>query len=90
MTHFLSSEEKPEGFKLEAILAVIRKDILIRCLKIADDPRPEAKHVLNNNMQILNLISQSIQIAEDSSQVLDKSFGPSQSINGGEPRIGRS
>ena len=43
MTRFLVSGENPTGFKLEDILIAIRKDILRRCTKIADDHR--SKHI---------------------------------------------
>lgn len=86
MTHFLVSDSNPDGSKLEEILRVIRGDILNRCTKISDDNRPEAQHVLNNNVKILELISQCIVLAEDSTYVLDKAFGPG--AKGGPPRIG--
>ena len=85
MTHFLISEERPEGFKLEDILSSIRKDIILRATKILDDERPEARRVLENNVRILQLLSDSISIAEESSRLLDKHFGPSEP---GKPRIG--
>ena len=85
MTHFLVTEENPKGHKLEDILAMIRKDILTRTLKIADDSRTEARRVMQNNMKILGLISEAIALAEDSSQVLTKAFGPSKP---GKSRIG--
>lgn len=88
MTHFLISESNPDGYKLEDILAAIRKDIIIRCTKIVDDARPEAMHVLDNNMQILVLLTQARALAEDSTRTLDKAFGPTRSVEGGEPRIG--
>mgnify|MGYP003990981435 FL=1 len=50
MANFLVSEENEKGFLLEDILISIRKDILERCLKITDDKRPEALHVLSNNI----------------------------------------
>ena len=50
MPNFLVSEENEKGFLLEDILISIRKDILERCLKITDDKRPEALHVLSNNI----------------------------------------
>lgn len=86
MTHFLVSDSKPDGYKLEEILSVIRADIITRCGKISGDNRPEARHVLHNNMRVLGLISDAIQLAEDSTRVLEKSFGPS--VKGGPPRIG--
>lgn len=88
MTHFLVSEEQPEGWKLEDILSVIRNDILHRAGKISGDKRPEAQHVLANNVKILGLLTDAIYLAEESSRTLDKAFGPSQSAEGGPPRIG--
>jgi hypothetical protein len=86
MTHFLVTDENPSGHRLEDILLIIRKDILTRAVKVADDRRLEALHVMRNNMKILDLISEAIALAEDSSRVLDKAFGPS--AKGGPPRIG--
>ena len=88
MTRFLISKENPEGYKLEDILRALRKDILTRCTKIVDDQRTEASHVLDNNMKILNLLSDAIHLAEESTDTLDKAFGPSASAEGGPPRIG--
>ncbi len=85
MTHFLVSEEKPDGYKLEEILTTIRRDIIKRCGNITEDSRIEAQQVLRNNIKILELISQSIQLADESTQILDRSFGPSKP---GSPRIG--
>ena len=86
MTKFLVSDDNPEGFKLEDILKSIRKDIFNRCNKITDDARPEAAHVLANNITILGLLTDAIELAEDSSSVLQKAFGPSK--QDGSPRIG--
>jgi hypothetical protein len=88
MTHFLISEENPDGYKLEDILTVIRNDVLKRALKIAEDRRPEAQHVMRNNTRILSIITEAIELAEDSSKILDRAFGPSKSQDGGAPRIG--
>lgn len=85
MTHFLISDENPEGHRLEEILSEIRKDIVRRANKIIDDDRPEARHVLENNIKILEMLSDCIGFAEDSTRSLDKSFGPSKQ---GVPRIG--
>lgn len=90
MTHFLVSEENPDGYKLEDILAALRKDVIIRCGKIADDKRPEAQHVLANSVKILGLLNEAVSLAEHSTQILDKAFGPSQSKGGGSPRIGNN
>lgn len=88
MTRFLVSDENPAGLRLEDILHAIRMDVITRCTKIMQDPKQEARHVLNNNMKILTLLSEAIAFAEESSNVLDKSFGPSTASKGGPPRIG--
>lgn len=88
MSHFLVSDENPQGLKLEQILRAIRKEVIQRCTKITDDVRPEAQHVLSNNIKILEHLTEAIRLAEDSTQTLDKAFGPSQAGKGGPPRIG--
>jgi UDP-N-acetylmuramyl tripeptide synthase len=85
MTHFLVTDENPKGYRLEDILSLIRKDILTRTLKIADDGRAEARRVMQNNMRILGLVSEAITLAEDSTAVLNRAFGPGKE---GQPRIG--
>lgn len=85
MTQFLVSDEKPEGYRLEDIFAIVRKDMIRRCTKILDDDKPEARLVLDNNIRILGLLSDCISLAEDSTRTLDKSFGRHKE---GEPRIG--
>ena len=85
MTHFLMSDVKPDGMKLEDILSALRRDILYRCTKITEDKRPEARHVLENNIAILSLLSEALKLAEDSTYTLDKAFGTRG--NDG-PRIG--
>lgn len=89
MTRFLASDTNPGGFKLEEILRAIRKDILTRCGKIVDDPSSEAQHVMTNNMKILNLLTDAIALAEDSTATLDHGFGPSHAPEGGPPRVGK-
>jgi len=44
--------------------------------------------VLRNNTKILDLLGEAIDLATDSTQTLDKAFGPSQAAKGGPPRIG--
>ncbi|OYX47044.1 MAG: histidine kinase [Alphaproteobacteria bacterium 32-64-14] len=90
MTHFLRSEKKPEGHKLEDLLMQLRADILHRCEVISADPRQEALQVMANNVKILGLMSEAINLALDSTRVLDRSFGPSQAAHGGPPRIGKA
>ena len=84
-TTFLASDENTEGWRLEEILRVIQCDIIRRMQKITGDPRPEARAVLNNNIAILGDLSDCIARAEDSTQILDRAFGPHKE---GEPRIG--
>jgi len=86
MTHFLVSDDNPEGYRLEDILHMVQKDILFRCTKIVDDQTPEARRVLHNNTKILELLSQAVDLAQDSTTVLKKSFGPPKK---GKPRIGK-
>lgn len=89
MTHFLRSDKKPDGHKLEDLLMQLRADMIHRCDVIASDTRPEALHVLGNNMKILNYLSEAITLSLDSTRVLDRAFGPSQAAHGGPPRIGK-
>jgi hypothetical protein len=88
MTHFFASPERPDGWKLEDLLAQIQNDIVHRSEKIVDDMRPQARAVLHNNIEILGMLTKCIQKAQESTKILD-SFGPSQSGHGGPPRIGR-
>jgi hypothetical protein len=88
MTRFLKSDEHPEGYRLEDILQAIRADVVRRCDKISTDNRPEALHVLANNVKVLGLLTEAIDLALDSTRTLDRAFGPSQAPHGGPPRIG--
>jgi hypothetical protein len=85
MTHFLPTAEDPDGHRLEDLLNALRRDLVVRMGKIVDDERPEARHVLSNDVRILTLLSECIDLAEDSSRVLARSFGPSRP---GHHRIG--
>ncbi len=88
MTHFLVTEDNPDGKKLEDVLTMLRADIIQRCTLTTDDTRPEAQAVLANNVTILGLLTDAIDFASDSTRILDKAFGPSQASKGGPPRIG--
>jgi hypothetical protein len=88
MTRYLVSEDNPQGRKLEDILIELRAEILGRCTKLTGDSRQEALDVLANNVAILQNLTDSIEIAIDSTTLLDKAFGPSQADKGGPPRIG--
>ena len=87
MTNFLVTDENPEGYKLEDILTAIRNDIILRASRIMEDRRPEATAVMNNNIKILENLSESIELAKNSSEILDRSFGPR---NPDVPRIGKA
>ena len=87
MANFLVTDDNPDGYKLEDILTAIRNDIVQRAAKIMDDGRPEATVVMNNNIKILGFLSESIELATNSSEILDKSFGPH---NPDAPRIGKA
>lgn len=89
MTRFLVTPDNPSGWKLEDILSEIQNDIIRRTAKILDDPRPEARVVLNNNIEILGLLTRCIAHATDSTRILTKSLGPSRAAEGGPPRIGK-
>jgi len=86
MSGFLITDENPDGYKLEDILGVIRNEIFQRATKIMDDKRPEAVTVINNNIKILNHLAESIALAENSTSVLDKTFGQHDPKM---PRIGK-
>lgn len=88
MTHFFPSPDHPQGWMLEELLAQIQNDIVRRSEKIVDDMRPQARAVLHNNIEILGMLTACIHKAEESTRILE-SFGRSESIRGGPPRIGR-
>ncbi|MGD2131271.1 MAG: histidine kinase [Maricaulaceae bacterium] len=88
MTRFLQSDDNPGGFRLEEILAILRADVLKRSVRISDDDRPEALHVMANNMKILQHLTEAAELAADSTRTLDRAFGPSTVGEGGAPRIG--
>lgn len=84
-TTFLVTDDNPQGWKLEDILTEIQNDIVRRSQKIVDDARPEARAVLTNNVEILGYLSKCIERAQESTKLLNRSFGPHQE---GKPRIG--
>ena len=85
-TTFLVTPENPDGWMLEELLAEIQNDIMRRCQKIVDDQRPEARSVLNNNIEILSMLTKCVDQAQDSTRILN-SLGPKVE---GRPRIGVS
>jgi hypothetical protein len=87
MAKFLITEDNSDGYALEQILDEIRGEVLGRCQHITGDNRPEAELVLSNNIEILQLLTKSIHLAENSTKILNLSFGRKQSQSD-EPRIG--
>ena len=85
MSHFLVTDEHPNGHKLETLLELLRRDLIHRMQAIADDSRPEARHVLDNDIRIVDHLTRCIELAQDSTRTLKKSFGPSHQ---GSHRIG--
>lgn len=85
MTHFLATEDNPQGYRLEDVFELIRQDLIKRMGKIASDAKPEAHHVLKNDIRILALLTECIEVATDSTALLNRSFGPSKPS---APRIG--
>ena len=76
MTKALVGPNNPDGWKLEELLDEIQNDILRRSAKIVDDARPEARAVLHNNIEIMQLLTQCSEKAHDSTRILN-SLGPS-------------
>ncbi len=70
MTKILISPENPKGLKLEAAIVALRNDLLARCSHIVDDQRPAIKEVLNNNLEILRLLSLSPEKVKASERIL--------------------
>ena len=62
MTHFLVTDDNPEGSKLEDIFRMIRADIVRRQVKIIDDESAVAQKVIKNNVLILNMLSNMIRM----------------------------
>ena len=50
---------------IEEILSGIRNDMMVRATKIMADTRPEARKVLENNLRILQLLTESISVVSD-------------------------
>lgn len=87
MTKILISDDNPDGYALEQILDAVREETIERCHHISGDHRPEAERVLSNSIEILQLLTRAIHLAEDSTKTLNQSFGRKQRPNDA-PRIG--
>ena len=84
MTHFLVTEDNPDGSKLEDILKMVRADIIRRQVKIIDDESVVAQKIIQNNISILHMLTECISLADDSTKMLDQAYGKA----GASPRIG--
>ncbi len=85
MTHFLTTDDNPDGHILEDVLAMAHTDLVKRAVLIADDNRQEARQVLANDVKIMAMLSDSLALAEESTALLNRAFGPSWA---GQHRIG--
>jgi hypothetical protein len=64
MPKYLVSPENPGGKRTEEILTEIRAEIMVRMANYAADPRPEARAVMENNLEIAQLLTEAIHLAE--------------------------
>ncbi|MEQ9559008.1 MAG: hypothetical protein RIG67_24795 [Rhodospirillales bacterium] len=82
MTKLLVSDDNPTGAKLEDILRILRNDIIARCnVSVATHER-ETEKVVANNMRILNLLTECIDLAEASTDILVQAYGVEQAAKG--------
>ncbi len=70
MTKHLVSHDNPDGRRTEEILSEIRAEILARMAAYGEDPRPEAKTVLEHNLDIAQLLTEAIHLAEANTNTL--------------------
>jgi len=61
---YLVSHDNPDGKRSEELLTEIRAELLVRMASYGDDPRPEAKSVMENNLRIAQLLTEAIHLAE--------------------------
>lgn len=81
------SDRNPTGWKLEELADQLAEEIEFhKSPKIADDKRPEARHVLRNNQRIVGHLKIIAALQRDSYDVLSR-LGPNQGPTG-TPRIG--
>lgn len=86
MTKVLMSPDNPTGWKLEDLLAAIRRELEVKCAKIAGDDRAVARHVLANNRSIMEKLRLAEALQRESVAAL-AAFAPDQGPTG-TPRIG--
>lgn len=76
MEPYLVADAMPKAHRLDDILIIVREDLLKRSQALAESRLPEAKQVMKNNMKLLALLTQAIDLAQDSNKLLNRSFGP--------------
>ena len=76
MEPYLVAETIPKAHRLDDILIILREDLVKRSRALADSHLQEAKQVMKNNMKVLELLTQAIDLAQDSNKLLNRSFGP--------------
>jgi len=82
----LMGKDNPDGMKLEDLLSKLQLEVGNKCALIENDPRLEAKTVVNNNHQIIGLLAQAEAIQKQSYAILDN-MAPNEGPLG-TPRIG--
>uniref|UniRef100_UPI003F746574 hypothetical protein n=1 Tax=Enterococcus faecium TaxID=1352 RepID=UPI003F746574 len=82
----LMTAEKPEGFKLEELLARLQSEIISKTQKIQNDGSDVAEFVKGNNLEIIRLLSMA-EALQRSSYVMLSAKAPDQ-VPLGKPRIG--
>ena len=82
MTKLLVSDENPTGAKLEDVLRAVRNDIIARCQASVAVHDRDTEKVVNNNMRILTMLTDCIELAEQSTQILIQAYGVEQAAKG--------
>lgn len=82
MTKLLISDENPEGAKLEDVLRAVRNDIITRCEQAVADHDRDMEKVIANNMRILTMLTDCIELAEVSTEILVQAYGVEQAAKG--------
>jgi len=72
MTQLLASPANPDGWSLEEVLEVLRGDMMWRSAQMVDDPRPEARGLIANNVAIMEHLTHCLHKAQDSTRILGK------------------
>lgn len=72
MTQLLASPAHPDGWTLEDVLEALRGDMMRRSAHMVDDPRPEVRRLIANNVAIMEHLTHCLHRAQESARVLDK------------------